>query len=108
MQNVMQLESSYHTNTRKRKASVAFDDEFDYLYGIVTTGMFFFLVSFRGPSFYLSFMCTISRAFLYFSIGLVLPHVYSGKDLLFESRLSYQDISDDDTKLHQGGRRLWG
>ncbi|CAB4416643.1 unnamed protein product [Rhizophagus irregularis] len=33
----MQLESSHHTNTRKRKASVAFDDEFDYLYGIVTT-----------------------------------------------------------------------
>ncbi|RGB28761.1 hypothetical protein C1646_715275 [Rhizophagus diaphanus] len=36
--NIMQLESSYHTNTRKRKASVAFDDEFDYFYGIVTTG----------------------------------------------------------------------
>ena len=42
VQNVMQLESSHHTNTRKRKASVAFDDEFDYLYGIVTTGMIFF------------------------------------------------------------------
>ena len=26
MQNIMQLESSHHTNTRKRKASVAFDD----------------------------------------------------------------------------------
>ena len=38
MQNIMQLESSYHTNTRKRKASVTFDDEFDYLYRIVTTG----------------------------------------------------------------------
>ncbi|RGB23173.1 hypothetical protein C1646_774900 [Rhizophagus diaphanus] len=38
MQNIMQLESSYHTNTRKRKASVAFDDEFDYLYEIVTMG----------------------------------------------------------------------
>jgi len=38
MQNIMQLESSHHTNTRKRKASVAFDDEFDYLYGIVSTG----------------------------------------------------------------------
>uniref|UniRef100_U9SYI8 Uncharacterized protein n=2 Tax=Rhizophagus irregularis TaxID=588596 RepID=U9SYI8_RHIID len=37
MQNVMQLESSYHTNTRKRKAYEAFDHEFDYLYGIVTT-----------------------------------------------------------------------
>ncbi|CAG8557227.1 12820_t:CDS:2, partial [Funneliformis caledonium] len=37
MQNIMQFESSYHTNTRKRKASVAFNDEFDYLYGIVTT-----------------------------------------------------------------------
>ena len=38
MQNIMQLESSHHTNTRKRKASMTFDDEFDYLYGIVTTG----------------------------------------------------------------------
>uniref|UniRef100_U9V8N5 Uncharacterized protein n=1 Tax=Rhizophagus irregularis (strain DAOM 181602 / DAOM 197198 / MUCL 43194) TaxID=747089 RepID=U9V8N5_RHIID len=34
----MQLGSSHHTNTRKGKASVAFDDEFEYLYGIVTTG----------------------------------------------------------------------
>jgi len=41
MQNIMQLESSHHTNTRKRKSSVAFDDEFDYLYGIVTTGRVF-------------------------------------------------------------------
>jgi hypothetical protein len=40
VQNVMQLESSHHTNTRKRKASEAFDDDFDYLYGIVTTGGF--------------------------------------------------------------------
>ena len=43
MQNIMQLESSYHTNKRKRKASVAFNvkDDFDYLYGIVTTGEIF-------------------------------------------------------------------
>ena len=41
MQNVMQLESSYHTNKRKRKASEAFEDDFDYLYGIVTTGEIF-------------------------------------------------------------------
>ena len=39
MQNMMQLESSYHTNIRKRKAFEAFDN-FDYLYGIVTTGEF--------------------------------------------------------------------
>ena len=38
MQNIMQLESFHHTNTRKRKASAAFDDEFNYLYRIVTTG----------------------------------------------------------------------
>jgi len=48
VQNVMQLESSHHTNTRKRKASVAFDDEFDYLYGIVTTGMIFFFLALCG------------------------------------------------------------
>ncbi|PKY60486.1 hypothetical protein RhiirA4_412727 [Rhizophagus irregularis] len=37
----MQLESSHHINMRKRKASVAFDDKFDYLYRIVTTGRAF-------------------------------------------------------------------
>ncbi|POG69770.1 hypothetical protein GLOIN_2v1776594 [Rhizophagus irregularis DAOM 181602=DAOM 197198] len=30
----MQLESSFYINTRKRKVSVTFDDEFDYLYEI--------------------------------------------------------------------------
>ena len=40
IQNVMQLESSYHTNTRKRKASDTFD-VFDHIYGIVTTGKIF-------------------------------------------------------------------
>ncbi|RIA79224.1 hypothetical protein C1645_841219 [Glomus cerebriforme] len=39
MQNVTQLKSSYHTNMRKRKASETFDDEFDYLYGIITTAL---------------------------------------------------------------------
>ncbi len=34
-QNLIQLESSYQTNKRKRKADEAF---YDYLYGIVTTG----------------------------------------------------------------------
>ena len=38
MQNIMQLDRSYHTNKRKRTASEAFDDKFDYLYGIVSTG----------------------------------------------------------------------
>ncbi|CAG8585372.1 8884_t:CDS:2, partial [Ambispora leptoticha] len=38
-QNIAQLESSFETNKKKRKASEAFDDDdFDYLYGIVTTG----------------------------------------------------------------------
>ena len=43
MQNIMQLESSHHTNMKKRKASMAFDDEIDYLYGIVTTSRISFL-----------------------------------------------------------------
>ncbi|RIA95206.1 hypothetical protein C1645_817052 [Glomus cerebriforme] len=37
IQNVMQLKIFHHMNTRKRKASEAFDDDFDYLYGIITT-----------------------------------------------------------------------
>ena len=48
MQNIMQLKSSYHTNKRKRKASEAFDDDFDYLYGIVTTGEIFFWPQLRN------------------------------------------------------------
>src|SRR5437763_11058120 len=38
MQNIMQLDSRYHTNKRKRNHREAFGDEFDYLYGIVSTG----------------------------------------------------------------------
>ncbi|PKK75149.1 hypothetical protein RhiirC2_708339 [Rhizophagus irregularis] len=34
----------YHMNTRKRKASAAFDDEFDYPYGIVTVLDWYFLI----------------------------------------------------------------
>ena len=34
-QNIVQLESSYETNKRKRKRDDG--DDFDYLYGIVTT-----------------------------------------------------------------------
>ena len=37
-QNIKQLESSFETNQKKRKRDEAFDDDFDYLYGIVTTG----------------------------------------------------------------------
>jgi hypothetical protein len=34
-QNIVQLESSFQTNKRKRKRD--YEDDFDYLYGIVTT-----------------------------------------------------------------------
>ncbi|RHZ44401.1 hypothetical protein Glove_734g15 [Diversispora epigaea] len=38
LQNIMQLESAYHTNKKKRTADEAFrDDDYDYLYGIVST-----------------------------------------------------------------------
>jgi hypothetical protein len=33
---------SYHSNKKKRKASGDFDGDFDYFYGIVTTGEIFF------------------------------------------------------------------
>lgn len=38
---VMQLKNSYYMNTKKRKASKVFDNKFDYLYRIVTTGIIF-------------------------------------------------------------------
>lgn len=39
---VMQLKNSYYMNMKKRKASKVFDNKFDYLYEIVTTGIIFF------------------------------------------------------------------
>ncbi|GBB96030.1 hypothetical protein RclHR1_26690003 [Rhizophagus clarus] len=36
-QNVIQRESAFQTNKRKRKADDAFGEEYDYLFGIVTT-----------------------------------------------------------------------
>jgi hypothetical protein len=36
-QNVMQCECAYQTNKRKRKADTAFGEDYDYLYGIITT-----------------------------------------------------------------------
>ncbi|CAJ0637610.1 14686_t:CDS:2 [Entrophospora sp. SA101] len=39
MQNIMQLDSLYHTKMRKRKASEAFNNKFDYFYGVVNTAM---------------------------------------------------------------------
>ena len=37
----MQLESAYHTNKKKHTADEAFrDDDYDYLYRIVSTGIF--------------------------------------------------------------------
>ncbi|CAG8522249.1 7574_t:CDS:1, partial [Paraglomus occultum] len=39
LQNIMQLESAYHINKKKRTADEAFrDDDYDYLYGLVSTG----------------------------------------------------------------------
>jgi len=53
-QNLLQIESACQTNKRKRKAEEAFANEYDYMYGIVTTGRayysFFFLESFANPS----------------------------------------------------------
>ncbi|CAG8495311.1 3489_t:CDS:2 [Paraglomus occultum] len=40
LQNIMQLEGAYHTNKKKRTADEAFrDDDYDYFYGIVSTGI---------------------------------------------------------------------
>ena len=40
LQNIKQLESSFHMNKKKRTADDAFKaEDYDYLYGIVSTGM---------------------------------------------------------------------
>ncbi|RIA88509.1 hypothetical protein C1645_826238 [Glomus cerebriforme] len=52
MQSVMQLESSYHTNKKKQKESEAFNDDFDYLYGIVTTAMDWYFIMYTPERIY--------------------------------------------------------
>ncbi|RGB33696.1 hypothetical protein C1646_815846 [Rhizophagus diaphanus] len=81
-QNVMQLGSSYHTNKRKRKASEAFDDDFDYLYGIVTTATDWYFIMYTPERIY----CTKAD----YHIDLT------------------EDILDDDTKLCQGVKEVMG
>ncbi|CAB4406102.1 unnamed protein product [Rhizophagus irregularis] len=76
MRNVMQLESSYHTNKRKRKASEAFDDDFNYLHGIVTTATDWYFIMYTPERIY----CTKAD----YHIDLT------------------EDILDDDAKLCQG------
>ncbi|RHZ59520.1 hypothetical protein Glove_363g25 [Diversispora epigaea] len=45
LQNIMQLESAYHTNKKKRTADQAFQsDDYDYLYGIVFTAQTAYIV----------------------------------------------------------------
>ena len=45
-QNLMQIESACQTNKRKRKAEEAFANEYDYMYGIVTTGKAYYCIFF--------------------------------------------------------------
>ncbi|RHZ65476.1 hypothetical protein Glove_315g77 [Diversispora epigaea] len=51
-QNVLQLEASYQKNSKKRKAPEDFDNEFDYLYGIVTTATDWYFILFTPEKFY--------------------------------------------------------
>jgi hypothetical protein len=48
----MQCESAYQTNKRKRKADDAFGEDYDYLYGIITTATdwYFLLYTSEGIS----------------------------------------------------------
>ncbi|RIA81440.1 hypothetical protein C1645_837009 [Glomus cerebriforme] len=54
IQNVMQLKSSYHTNTRKRKISEAFDNKFNYLYEIVITASDWYFLMYTSERIYCS------------------------------------------------------
>ncbi|CAH1768564.1 5492_t:CDS:2 [Entrophospora sp. SA101] len=49
-QNIMQCKNSCDTNRRKRKAEKAFESDYEYIYGIVSTGMdwFFLLYTMDG------------------------------------------------------------
>jgi hypothetical protein len=48
----LQCKSACQTNKRKRKADVAFEDDYDYLYGIITTATewYFLLYTTEGIS----------------------------------------------------------
>src|SRR6266487_2630480 len=53
LQNIMQLESAYHTNKKKRMAEQAFGkDDYDYLYGIVSTGIYWHFLVFTTDGLY--------------------------------------------------------
>ncbi|RHZ57821.1 hypothetical protein Glove_383g6 [Diversispora epigaea] len=52
LQNIMQLESAYHTNKKKRTADEAFKDEYDYLYEIVSTATEWHFIVFATDGIY--------------------------------------------------------
>ncbi|CAG8728341.1 17438_t:CDS:2, partial [Racocetra persica] len=53
LQNIMQLESAYQTNKKKRTADQAFrDDDYDYLYGIVSTATEWHFIMFTTDGLY--------------------------------------------------------
>ncbi len=110
MQNIMQLESSHHTNTRKRKASVAFDDEFDYLYGIVTTGRawlkaLWHVIFFINRSYILTrvFLCLASD---WYFLMYTPERIYCSKDD-YHIVLN-EKIMKDDAKLRRGVKKVMG
>ncbi|RHZ87612.1 hypothetical protein Glove_33g68 [Diversispora epigaea] len=53
LQNIMQLESAYHINKKKRTADQAFrSDDYDYLYGIVSTATEWHFIVFATDGLY--------------------------------------------------------
>ena len=70
-QNLAQLESAYQTNKKKRTADQAFGNEyFDYLYGIVSTGMRNFLLDYYSGGtwshFFIMWFLANNRVYLHF------------------------------------------
>uniref|UniRef100_A0A1D1ZEH6 SH3 domain-binding protein 4 n=1 Tax=Anthurium amnicola TaxID=1678845 RepID=A0A1D1ZEH6_9ARAE len=51
-QNLLQIESACQTNKRKRKAEEAFSDEYDYMYGIVTTATEWYFILYTTEGIY--------------------------------------------------------
>ena len=100
----MQLENSYYINIRKKKTSMTFDDEFDYLYGIVTTGRAFGpCVIFINRSYILihAFICLASD---WYFLMYTPERIYCTK-ADYHIALT-EDVLDNDKELRQGVKKV--
>ena len=86
-QNVIKCKGAYQTNKRKRKADDAFDKEYDYPFGIVTTATEWYFLLFTSDE----ISCTIRNPL---NIRIV--------------KSALEEGSEDEKKLHKKVKEVMG